>query len=390
MWARLWLGGMFVVLVSTTLLTSACEKSPFESDRPVPGDPAAAPPRSHLAANSALYLDGGVVLERSDPPPPAGDLREEVTRFTTLDACVAQHAVLDPLVGDAVRSIGYDTLLRDACRILEAIKLKDNSPCSVITASSLARRCESLVAIALQDAERCPWELSSQKQRGRDATCLAISTRDPRVCAAAGEGAQPACEALASGDGSRCARASATERAACTRDLERYRSLLAGEHDAHDAHDTTAPRAHLEIHGSGATPSPSDYDLSSSVVGGAVVAAEAVGGASIELARDLESVLGLPTRIERAHLAASVAFEAGVPKLTKLSLVVPRVGEFTCPSPHCALTVTMPKADPKRGAPLTATIEGTVETPTGSYQTKVQIDTFVRDVVGRMAIYGGR
>ena len=50
----------------------------------------------------------------------------------------------------------------------------------------------------------------------------------------------------------------------------------------------------------------------------------------------------------------------------------------------------MPKADAKRGAPLTATIAGSVETLAGTYQVKVQIDTFVRDVVGRMAIFGGR
>ncbi len=133
-----------------------------------------------------------------------------------------------------------------------------------------------------------------------------------------------------------------------------------------------------------------DFDLSASVVGGAVVAADAVTGAAIDLARDLESSLGLPTRTDRSHLAASVLFEGGTPKLTKLTLVVPRVGEIACPGTHCALTVTMPKADPRRGAPLAATIEGTAETPGGTYRLKLQIDTFVRDVVGRSAIYGGR
>jgi hypothetical protein len=381
--------GLALALIT---LGTGCDKPPWEADPPVPADPSlrgTPPPQGR--AKAPVDLDGAVVLERADPLPPAGDLREEVTNFTSLDACVAQHAVLDPLVGDAVRSIGYDTLLRDACRILQAIKQKDTAACGAITASSLERRCESLVAIALQDPERCPWEMESQKRRGREAMCLAVSTRDPRTCGAAVESQQPTCEALASGDAARCAKTGGDERGACTREVARYRTLLAEEHDAHD---TATPRAHLEVHGATETgtkdPPTTDFDLSSSVVGGAVVAAEAVGGAEIELARDLESSLRLPMRIEKSHLETSVVFEAGAPKVTKLSIRVPKLAELACPSAHCTLNVTMPKADPKRGAPLSATIEGTVETPSGTYRVKLQIDTFVRDVVGRAALYGGR
>jgi hypothetical protein len=218
--------------------------------------------------------------------------------------------------------------------------------------------------------------------------CLAVATHDPRSCAGTVEAEQLTCEALASGDASRCAKGNSAHRSSCTRDLARLRTLL-GERPAHDA---TAPRARIEIHGiSGAKdPSPTSFDLSSSVAGGAVIAAEAMGGAGIELARDLDSTLRLPTRMERSRLSATVVFEAGGPKLTKLDVTAPGVPELTCPSPHCNLNVAMPKADPLRGAPLTATIAGTVETITGTYRLNVQIDTFVRDVVGRMAIYGGR
>jgi hypothetical protein len=336
-----------------------------------------------------MDLEGGVALERVDPLPPAGDLKEDVERFSSLDRCVAQHAVLDPLIGDAVRSIGYDTLLRDACRVLQALKMKDNTACSAITASSLQTRCASLVAMAMQDPEKCPWSLSSEKQRGRDPMCLAVATHDPRTCAAALEAARATCEALASGDPSRCGKATGDERATCARDVEREQTLLAGEHDAHE---TTQPRAHLEIHGTNGTKDPpaTSADLSPSVVGGAVVAAEAIGGAGIELARDLEATLRLPSRADRSHLAASVLFESGGPKLSKLEISVPKLPPISCPSPHCSLLVTMPKVDAKRGAPMSATFEGPVETPTGTYQVKLQIDTFVRDVVGRMSIYGGR
>jgi len=219
--------------------------------------------------------------------------------------------------------------------------------------------------------------------------CLAVATHDPRTCGASLESSRPSCEALASGEQSRCAKALAEERTSCARDMDRLRTLLASEHDAHES---AAPSAKLEIHGVGGTadPAKTEIDLSSTAAGGAVVAAEALGGAGIELARDPESSLRLAMRVERSHLAASVLFEAGGPKLTKLDLLVPALPELECPSPRCALTVTMPAVDPKRGAPITATIEGTVETPGGTYRLKLRIDTFVRDVVGRSAIYGGR
>jgi hypothetical protein len=247
--------------------------------------------------------------------------------------------------------------------------------------------------------------MASEKQRGREPTCLAASTHDPRSCGATSESVRATCEALASGDGSRCGKAGAEERAACTRDMDRYRTTLTTEHDVHD---TTPPRVHVEIHAAtGMTdpggrspgqplvpparePTTTDFDLSPSAAGGAVVAAQAAGGASIELARDLESALHLPARIERSHLEVVVAFEAGGAKVTKLSILVPRLPELACPSAHCTLTATMPKIDAKRGVPLSATIEGTVETTSGAYRVKLQIDTFVRDVVGRAAIYGGR
>jgi hypothetical protein len=362
----------------------ACDKSPFEAERALPVDP---PPAASTAKR--MELDAGFAIERADPPAPAGDLKEDVTRFSTLDECVAQHAVIDPLVSDAVRAIGYDTLLRDACRILQAIKVKDTSPCLAITASSLQSRCQSLVAMAVRDPEKCPWYSASEKQLGRDPDCLAVATHDPRSCAAGLESTHATCEALSSGDPSRCASATGDEHATCARDMERERSLLAVDHDALE---TKPPRAHLEIHGAGATKDPpaTELDLSSNVAGGAVIASAVLGGANIELARDLEMTLRLPSRADRSHLAATVAFESGAPKLVKLALSIPKVGELSCPSPHCALILTMPQADQKRGSPLSATMEGTIETPGATYQVKLQIDTYVRDVVGRAAFYGAR
>ena len=91
-----------------------------------------------------------------DPPAPAGDLKSELERFVNVDTCVAERAKLDPLVGDALGAIGYDTFLHDACRLLEAAKTKKREACDKIDASPLRARCQSLVAIAARTPESCP------------------------------------------------------------------------------------------------------------------------------------------------------------------------------------------------------------------------------------------
>ncbi|HEY2513237.1 MAG TPA: hypothetical protein VGI39_20350 [Polyangiaceae bacterium] len=378
--------GSLVLLFS---IAAACDKNPFESDRPAPAELPPQTPASPGSHDPGVSMDGAAPVEHADPPSPAGDLREDAERFTTLDTCVAQHPLTDPLVGDAVRSIGYDTLIRDACRLLQAIKLKDPSPCFSITASGLQQRCSSLLAESLKDPEKCPWASPANRRLGRDPSCLAITTHDPRSCAAELESLQPLCEAQASSDVSRCSRAMGEERQTCARDLQRVASLLAGEYPAHSATPVTA---HLEIHGAKGTPDPAstDVDLGATMAGGAVVAAEPTGGIHLALTRENDSMLGLSPHGERAHLQAIVSLEGGAATLKKFDLLMPKVPELVCPSAHCTLAVTLAKADPTRGAALSASIEGEVETPTGSYTVHLKIETFVRDVVSRSAIYGGR
>src|ERR1019366_1781105 len=106
---------------------------------------------AHAAGEStdpfgALGLDGGSLEVRLDPPAPAGDLKAEIARFTTLDACVDGLARVDPIAGDALEAIGYDTFLRDACRVLDATKANDPGRCPAIEASSLEARCRTTVA----------------------------------------------------------------------------------------------------------------------------------------------------------------------------------------------------------------------------------------------------
>ena len=133
---------------------------------------------SPSAIASALGIDAaalGVALV--DPEKPAGDLAADLASFTSVEACMKQRtASLDPLVGDAVDAIGYDTFLRDACRMLEAAKNKDAKKCELIDASSLRARCRTITAMVAADVESCPLKAPSKKGRlglGASRTTLA-------------------------------------------------------------------------------------------------------------------------------------------------------------------------------------------------------------------------
>ncbi len=155
-------------------------------------------PASPSAIASALGLDaaalGGQLV---DPEKPAGNIAVDVASFTTLEACMKQRtATLDPLVGDAVDAIGYDTFLRDACRVLEAAKTKDPKKCELIDASALRARCRAVTAMVGGDADGCPLKAPSKPELGRDATCVAMALRSPAMCAGAPRRDRAACEAL--------------------------------------------------------------------------------------------------------------------------------------------------------------------------------------------------
>ena len=80
-----------------------CEQNPFCPDEPPrPTPPPASTPSSNGGPPASMNLDSGLALEHADPPPLAGDLRAEIDGFHSLEQCVAQHAAIDPLVGDAV------------------------------------------------------------------------------------------------------------------------------------------------------------------------------------------------------------------------------------------------------------------------------------------------
>src|SRR6185312_15827417 len=132
-----------------------------------------------------LGIDAGDLDPHLDPAAPGGDLRADIERFTPLDRCVAERAPVDPLVGDALESIGYATFLRDACRVVEAAKTAEPARCDAIDASSLRDKCRATEAGVAAVPDACPWENAARPGRGRDPVCVAIAARDLTLCAAA-------------------------------------------------------------------------------------------------------------------------------------------------------------------------------------------------------------
>ena len=162
-------------------------------------------PLASVAAK--LGVDAGEIEGVVDPPAPAGDFRAELAAFTTVDACVAQRGALDPAVGDALEAIGYDTLVRDACRMLEAAHAQDRKRCAGIDASSLRERCEALVAELAGDPDACPFQFPARPESGRDPVCIAVAVHDARFCAAAvGAPDRATCEATFALDDGPCKR----------------------------------------------------------------------------------------------------------------------------------------------------------------------------------------
>src|SRR5579884_4198000 len=181
------------------LVLAACDR-PAPPPAPLGGaTDAPAGPIAELAG--ALGIDAASLEPMADPPAPAGNLEGDIESFTTVDACVRAHPIADPLLGDALEAVGYDTFLRDACRVLAAAKARDASPCASIDASALRRRCEATVAEVAGRPDGCPWDVPTKPELGRDPECVAIATPDARLCAAVRDRAgRAACEGIATHD----------------------------------------------------------------------------------------------------------------------------------------------------------------------------------------------
>src|ERR1044071_6588769 len=114
-----------VIVFLSLAIPSACEERSSRRDAerpllPAPwGDDASVEPIGPAVRRELEQIEAEAGIELAvDPSPPSGDLKSDIESFTTLDACVRARAMADPLLGDAIEALGYDTLMRDACRIL--------------------------------------------------------------------------------------------------------------------------------------------------------------------------------------------------------------------------------------------------------------------------------
>jgi hypothetical protein len=360
-------------------LGAGCNRS-----RDLPPDPGPSAPASPNSVAEALGLDADTVTTPVDPPPPAGDLRAELDAFTTLEACVTQHAALDPLVGDAIRAIGYETFLRDACRMLDAAKANDAKRCDAIDAGGLRHRCHAVVAMVSGEADACPWLVDDRRAQGREPTCVAVASRDPRLCAGELRAARATCEALAGRDEARCAGAIDKEQGVCRREALRWKRTL--EAPATRLAPLTPPSAKLAIHGAEGTPDPAhpDADVTLDVAQGAAVYIDVRGVVRLDLGtrRELGSTVFVPSPGTHARFAATLRIEPATPAaIEHLELDVPGASTLVYPGVRCDCRVEIVKLERKRGGEIQVKIEGIAGVPPRAYDVRAEVTTFVRDVV---------
>jgi hypothetical protein len=370
---------------------------------PPTGEPGEAPGASAMAR--LLGVDAGELEIPVDPPAPAGDLKAEIDRFTTVDACALERARLDPLVGDALEAIGYDTFLRDACRMIDAAKANDASRCAAIDASSLEARCRANVAEVAGTPDACPWESASRPTRGRDPRCVAVASRDPRLCVAVAEPLERAtCEATLGRDDRSCAKVPArAAQSRCSRDAARWRNVLAsaGADEARAPPLVVAGKLHVERANRPDADESIDVDLAPDLARGVTIL-EQRDGARFALGPLTEA--GLDFIAPSPHVRASLALELFVtpapktqrgaeradfmPRIERAELVVPGRSPLSTPGAQSTLAAKIDKLDPARAGVVTVAVDGNISAAGSTWRVHAEATTFVRDVVRARDVYG--
>lgn len=371
-------------------------------DRKKAAPPEPAPPASAAPSPSALVaqlgIDAGVEL--MDPPAPAGDLAKELEQFVNVESCVAQRSGIDPLLADALRAIGYDTFVRDACRLLEAAKDKKRETCDRIDASSLRAKCRSWVAVLAQTPDACPLVYEGLPSRGRAASCVAVAGKDARLCA--GEPrptARATCEAMTARSEAPCEALVPSERPACKREVTRWRALLPSPLEG--LPKLPEARGKLLVHGDGGTTDPTtpEMDLAPDLARGAVVVTGLREKRQIELGilgdSDTLRIAGAPNKRTRFGVAISLepprpgsGSKEPTPTLERLELEIPGEVPIVVPSGKCECKITRARVDATRGGEVSIAVEGTLTGGARAYRIDVAATTWVRDVVSEDAGLG--
>lgn len=356
-------------------LAAACDKDapPSPPQEPPPPRPRAAAP-SDSEIERALGLDAGELGQApTDPPPPAGDLRAEADGFTDLETCVRQRARVDAVLGDAIDALGYDTLLRDSCRVIEAVKTRSTGPCEPIVASSLRDRCVMSVAVVSGDMLQCP-----MAGQNHDGLCVALARRDLRLCASAPGDTRATCRAMLASDTKKCA---GDKR--CERMVDRWKGLLPKAESKPEL--GTKVRAEITEHVEAGKPNTVAIDLSPVVTPATVMKNPAgtrilVGEAS-SLAWPPFRVAPDP-RLSLSLLASTENIKQGTRALAADALVfevlAPKTGRFSSKDQKAPAAVTIDLVGTEIGSPVRLRVEADIGE---SHHVSLSINTYVRDVV---------
>jgi hypothetical protein len=365
--------GLLLGCCAGALLGSACDD---EEQRRRPPLPYRGAPQNRPSSKGASVPSASAPLLEIDPPAPSGDLKRDVESFSTIEACVAAHSGVDPLVADSVDSLGYTNLLHDACRIPEALKAKDKAPCERITASALQARCLSLLAMVTKRPDTCPSAGLASRGDGRQPTCVAVAARDARLCAAEVSSARPRCEALATGNLSRCD-AAGGEAKRCARESARIGNMLEGTGPASGAMPVSSAQLVLKVDGGADT----RFDVGAELSRGVVL----VRGASSTTVRLGAEDVPNPTHFATASNAAvrisvRLTDTGKAVKVEHLELLLPGKTPVVYPGARGELRGSLTYAGSRLG-PVQVSVRGQLD----GHDVDFQASTWVRDIVNAEA-----
>ncbi len=337
------------------------------------------PPRRpvNLDAGVAALLGIDADVPPTDPPAPPGDLKAEVDAFTTLEACVGSRAPLDSVVGDAIDAIGYDSLLHDACRVLQAVKARNPAACDPIVSSSLRAHCVASVAIVAADEGMCPMELE-----GHDPLCVALARRDSRLCTTVSREDRATCRAVLAHDTKLC---EGDRR--CARLVSRWGGLVS---DAAQGPEL-GTRVVMTLAGAadaGAGGKPMTFDLSKDT--GPATVRQGPTGTKILIGETATAAWPPAMIAPEARMSVVLSADGSTIKQGKHAverdavsfvLLVPKVATLSSESMDGAATLDVDLVGLKIGAPVRFTLTAKMPEEIGGYRVRIEVNTFVRDVV---------
>jgi hypothetical protein len=335
---------------------------------------------SNVAA--ALGIDADLPPP-ADPSPASGDLKNDIATFTTLDDCVANHAAkMDPLIGDALLSFGYDTFVRDACRQIDAAKSLDSKKCDAIVASDLARHCRATIAEVAGKPDDCPFS-DSDKSDGRSPTCVAVASRDPRLCVAEASDQESACRAIVMGTD--CDDGDKARLASCNRLARRLRSSIPPPQSSLPALPKISAKLDLTALGGTQSSMPSSATLMNDANSGVAISIGTTettfsfGPSHEEAAFPHEVTPSSPLRIGfEMHVSRSTKSE---PKLKKIVLDVPGGVRLDDAQMHAEPKIKIVELSNERGGAVEFRIDGEIGTAPQAFAFHLEVKTFVRDVI---------